>query len=127
MVNDVTDEMVEAAARAICRNQYLAGHAADAVELIVEARWKGFSGDARAALTAALSIRQGGVKVSDDDNPAKWRENVEAMLSSGDPDVVRCFEGGGPESLIGSLVLTVMRTRNSRDSAISSAKGEANA
>lgn len=31
----------------------------------------------------------------DDDNATKWRENVEAMLSSGDPDVIRCHEGGG--------------------------------
>ncbi len=50
----------------------------------------------------------------------EWRENVEAMLSTGDPDVVRCHEGGGPESLVGSLVLTMMRTRNSRDKALAS-------
>lgn len=48
----------------------------------------------------------------------QWRENVEALLSSGDPDVIRCHEGGGPESLIGSLVLTMMRTRNARDKAL---------
>ncbi len=47
-----------------------------------------------------------------------WRQNVEIMLSNGDPDVVRCHEGGGPEDLVGSLVLTVMRTRNSRDKAL---------
>ena len=48
----------------------------------------------------------------------QWIENVQALLSSGDSDVIRCHEGGGPEDLIASLVLTVMRTRNSRDKAI---------
>lgn len=66
---------------------------------------------------AALEPQQEEV-VADDDNAAKWRENVEAMLSSGDQDVIRCREGGGPESLIGSLVLTMMRTRNARDKAL---------
>lgn len=46
------------------------------------------------------------------------RANIEELLSHSDPDVVRCHEGGGPEDLIGSLVLTMMRTRNSRDKAI---------
>lgn len=52
----------------------------------------------------------------------QWIENVQAMLSDGDPDVIRCREGGGPEDLIGSLVLTMMRTRNSRDKALKDAK-----
>jgi hypothetical protein len=57
-----------------------------------------------------------------DDEAKQWRENVEAMLSDGDPDVIRCHEGGGPEDLIGSLVLTVMRTRKRRDAALSHPK-----
>lgn len=47
----------------------------------------------------------------------EWRENVEAMLGDGDPDVIRCHEGGGPESLVGSLALTMIRTRKARDTA----------
>lgn len=45
----------------------------------------------------------------------EWRANVEAMLSDGDPDVVRVHEGGGPEDLIGSLAVTMLKTRQQRD------------
>lgn len=47
-----------------------------------------------------------------------WIENVEAMLSDGDADVVRVHEGGGPEDLRGSLAVTMIRTRKTRDKAL---------
>lgn len=50
----------------------------------------------------------------------KWRENVEAMLSDGDPDVVRVHEGGGPEDLIASLAVTMLKTRRERDARVRS-------
>lgn len=52
----------------------------------------------------------------------KWRDNVEFMLDDGDPDVIRAHEGGGPEDLIMSLVLTLNRTRAQRDIAMGIAK-----
>lgn len=48
-------------------------------------------------------------------------ENILFLLKD-DPDVIRCREGGGEESLIASLVLTMYRTRNTRDSAINTLK-----
>lgn len=52
----------------------------------------------------------------------QWIENVQSLLSDGDPDIIRCHEGGGPEDLIASLVLTMMRTRSSRDKALKNAR-----
>lgn len=43
--------------------------------------------------------------------------NVDAILASGDRDVIRCREGGGPEDVGGSIVLTILRTRHQRDAA----------
>ena len=54
---------------------------------------------------------------ADDNDATLWKENVRLLLAD-DPDVVRCCEGGGSESLIGSLCLTVMRTRKARDRAL---------
>ena len=72
------------------------------------------------AICAAVNSRRSIANTAGEGETAEqWRDNVEALLSSGDPDVIRCHEGGGPESLIGSLVLTVMRTRNARDKALS--------
>lgn len=48
----------------------------------------------------------------------QWRENVTSLLAEPDPDVIRAHEGGGPEDLILSLVLTMARTRNMRDTAL---------
>ncbi|QDZ10564.1 hypothetical protein [Devosia ginsengisoli] len=61
-MTEITEEMVETVARALCRNKYLAGHAADAVEWLVDRDWRGYASDARAALTAAFASRpsQGG-------------------------------------------------------------------
>lgn len=44
-----------------------------------------------------------------------WEDNVRTMLDDGDPDVIRAHEGGGPEDLVMSLVLTMARTRRTRD------------
>lgn len=41
-------------------------------------------------------------------------KEIRAILKS-DPDVVRCCEGGGPEDLLGTLSLTMHKTRNARD------------
>lgn len=46
-----------------------------------------------------------------------WVQNAEFLLSNGDPDVIRCREGGGPENVLQSLILTVSRTRSTRDRA----------
>lgn len=48
-----------------------------------------------------------------------WIENVEVMLTDGDDqDVVRAHEGGGPEDLKMSLVVSFMKTRKTRDAAL---------
>ncbi|USN16555.1 hypothetical protein POLEWNIK_00290 [Brevundimonas phage vB_BpoS-Polewnik] len=48
-----------------------------------------------------------------------WDTNVESMLSDGDDaDVVRVREGGGPEDLKMSLVVSFMKTRKMRDDAL---------
>lgn len=48
-----------------------------------------------------------------------WETNVESMLSDGDDaDVVRVREGGGPEDLKMSLVVSFMKTRKMRDEAL---------
>jgi hypothetical protein len=61
-------------------------------------------------------------KIADQLNEADaWRENVELLLA-GDPDVIRCHEGGGPEDMIMSLVLTMARTRKARDATLSGSK-----
>lgn len=44
-----------------------------------------------------------------------WRANVRAMLDAADPDIVRHHEGGGPEDLIASLAITMLKTRKHRD------------
>ncbi len=44
-------------------------------------------------------------------------DNVKYILKD-DPDVIHACEGGGPEDLMMSLALTVLRTRNSRDIAV---------
>jgi len=100
-MNRITDEM---------RNAFWANVTVEKTGNII-----GLEDGIEAAL--ALAPAESGEVVTDDNNAAKWRENVEAILSNGDPDVIRCHEGGGPESLIGSLVLTMMRTRNARNKA----------
>lgn len=48
-----------------------------------------------------------------------WDTNVEALLNEGDDaDVVRVCEGGGPEDLKMSLVVSFMKTRKMRDEAL---------
>lgn len=44
----------------------------------------------------------------------EWRENALELLKD-DTDVVRMHEGGGPESLVGSLAITMIKTRKQRD------------
>ncbi len=46
----------------------------------------------------------------------EWKENTEYILQK-DQDVVRCCEGGGRESLVHSLCLTIIKTRLARDKA----------
>lgn len=49
----------------------------------------------------------------------QWDTNVESLLSDGDDsDVVRVCEGGGPEDLKMSLVVSFMKTRKMRDNAL---------
>lgn len=49
----------------------------------------------------------------------QWDSNVESLLSDGDDaDVVRVCEGGGPEDLKMSLVVSFMKTRKMRDEAL---------
>ena len=45
-----------------------------------------------------------------------WEACLKYMLSDGDSDVIRCREGGGPEDLMMSLVMTLAKTRKHRDS-----------
>ncbi len=44
----------------------------------------------------------------------EWRENALELLKD-DTDVVRMHEGNGPESLVGSLAITMLKTRKQRD------------
>lgn len=47
-----------------------------------------------------------------------WDMNVESLLSEQDADIVRVCEGGGPEDLKMSLVVSFMKTREMRDKAL---------
>lgn len=48
----------------------------------------------------------------------QWDMNVESLLGEEDTDVVRVCEGGGPEDLKMSLVVSFMKTRKMRDDAL---------
>lgn len=48
----------------------------------------------------------------------EWDMNVESLLGNGDADVVRVREGGGPEDLKMSLVVSVEKARKTRDQAL---------
>lgn len=91
-------------------------------------QWLELSGPSRAVLmlqicrrvTEAVTAAPGSspAETGEVSEAAQWRENVAALLDTPDPDVIRVHEGGGPEDLIMSLVVTMAKTRKSRDAAL---------
>lgn len=75
----------------------------------------GFAKPAGGNLAAAvdlLSLRCAGLE----NELKEWVDNAEALLES-DEDVVRMHEGGGPENLVGSVCISVVKARKNRDAA----------